>query len=68
MLDMVKVGLPLSLIGAFLSSIAILIFGGMPSTFDAYNPCPQYLLEGDAATQFCIESQQNGSFNISVST
>ncbi|CBY20045.1 unnamed protein product [Oikopleura dioica] len=66
MLDMVKVGLPLSLIGAFLSSVAILIFGGMQSTFDAYNSCPQYLVEGDASTQYCIESHQYG--NISVST
>ena len=66
MLDMVKVGLPLSLIGAFLSSIAILIFGGLPSTFDAYNSCPHYLVEGDASTQFCTQSQQYG--NITVST
>lgn len=66
MLDMVKVGLPLSLIGAFLSSVAILLFGGLPTTFDAYNPCPEYLIEGDALTQICMQSTNLG--NISVSS
>ena len=40
---MFKVGLPLSLIGAFLSGVFIHFFGGFASTFDIWNPCPVYV-------------------------
>ena len=43
--DMVKVGLPLSLIGALISMAMIHITGGLEWTFDIYNTCPDYLPE-----------------------
>ena len=40
---MFKVGLPLSLIGAFMSGVFIHFFGGFASTFDIWNSCPNYV-------------------------
>ena len=40
---MVKVGLPLSLIGSLVAYAMIHVTGGLSWTFDIYNSCPDYL-------------------------
>lgn len=64
--DMVKVGLPLSLIGALISMAMIHITGGLEWTFDIYNTCPDYLpdtapckvapIGGDALSNFTVKN------------
>ena len=64
--DMVKVGLPLSLIGALISMAMIHITGGLEWTFDIYNTCPDYLpdtapckvapIGGDALSDFTVKN------------
>jgi len=46
---MLKVGAPLSLIGALLSATMIHVFGGLESVFDIWNQCPEYM----EFTPFC---------------
>ena len=41
--EMVKVGAPLSLIGALVSMAMIHVTGGFSWTFDVFNTCPDYL-------------------------
>lgn len=40
---MIKVGIPLSLIGAVLSAAMIHVLGGLQSVFDIWNVCPDYI-------------------------
>ena len=59
---MVKVGAPLSLIGALVSMAMIHVTGGLEWTFDVFNSCPDYL-PADAA---CKLAELNSFDNVTA--
>ena len=63
---MVKVGLPLSLIGSIVSFAMIHVTGGLSWTFDIFNSCPDYL-DSTAPCKIALSSQNlTDNFNLTT--